>query len=86
MEENNSLKFVNIDAPANSPDVNPIKIPQKIVKDTIQTEELPQNKDELVTAIQRAWKEVSLEMTKILLASMPHCMKVAIKVNASSTR
>jgi hypothetical protein len=32
------------------------------VNDTIQKEELPQNEEELVNAIQRAWEEVSLEM------------------------
>jgi transposase len=39
--------------PANSPDLNPIENLWKIVKDTIQKEELPQNKEELVNIIQR---------------------------------
>jgi hypothetical protein len=56
------------------------------VKDTIQKEELPQNKEELVNTIQRAWEEVSLEMIEVLLASMPHRMKVVIKANGGSTR
>jgi hypothetical protein len=66
--------------------LNPIENLWKIVKNTIQKEELPQNKEELVNTIQRAWEEVSLEMIEVLLASMPHCMKVVIKANGGSTR
>ena len=57
-----------------------------VLKDTIQKEELPQNKEELVNTIQRAWEEVSLEMIEVLLASMPHRMKAVIKANGGSTR
>lgn len=72
--------------PANSPDLNPIENLWKIVKDTIQKEELPRNKEELVNTIHRAWEEVSLEMIEVLLASMPHRMKAVIKANGGSTR
>jgi len=46
-----------------------------IVKDTIQNEVLPQNREELVKTIQKAWKEVFLEMIEVLLGSMPYCIK-----------
>jgi hypothetical protein len=59
---------------------------RKSLKDTIQKKELPQNKEELVNTIQRAWEEVSLEMIEVLLASMPHRMKAVIKANSGNTR
>lgn len=72
--------------PANSPDLNPIENLWKIVKDTIQKEELPQNKEELVNTIEKAWEEVSLETIEVLLSTMPHRMKAVIKANGGSTR
>ena len=72
--------------PTNSPDLNPIENLWKTMKDAIQNEVLPQSKEELVNAVLRAWKEVSLEKIEVLLASMPHCMKAIIKANGSSTR
>ena len=72
--------------PANSPDLNPIENLWKIVKDIVQKEVLPQNKEELVNTIHRAWEEVSLELIECILASMPHYMKAVIKANGGSTK
>ena len=47
-------------------------------------EELPQNQEQLVNAIQRAREEVSLEIIEVFLASMPHRMKAVIKANGGS--
>ena len=72
--------------PENSPDLNPIENLWKIVKDIVQKEVLPQNKEELVNTIHRAWEEVSLELIECILASMPHRMKAVIKANGGSTK
>jgi hypothetical protein len=56
------------------------------MKDSVENEVLPLNKEELVNAILRAQKDVSLEMIEVLLANMPQCMKVVIKANSDSTR
>ena len=72
--------------PANSPDLNPIENLWKIVKDIVQKEVLPQNKEELVNTIHRAWEEVSLELIECILASMPHHMNAVIKANGGSTK
>ena len=72
--------------PTNSPDLNPIENLWKIVKDIVQKEVLPQNKEELVNTIHRAWEEVSLELIECILASMPHRMKAVIKANGGSTK
>jgi len=47
---------------------------------------LPQNKEELVKTILKAWEAMSLEMFEVLLASIPYCMKAKIKANSSSSR
>ena len=72
--------------PANSPDLNPIENLSKIVKDIVQKEVLPHNKEELVNTIHRAWEEVSLELIECILVSMPHRMKAVIKANGGSTK
>jgi len=56
------------------------------VKDIVQKEKLPQNKEELVNTIQKTWEKVSVEMMKVLFANMPHRMKAVIKANGGSTR
>jgi len=55
--------------------IEPIENLWKIVKDTIPNEVLPQNKEELVNTIQKAWEEVSLKMIEVLFASMLNYMK-----------
>ena len=72
--------------PANSLDLNPIKNLWKILKDTIQQQVLPQNKEELVNVIQKAWKKVSLEIIEVLFSSMPYHMKAMMKANGGSSR
>ena len=57
-----------------------------ILKDFVQMETRPNNKDELIESIERAWEAISMETLEIFLASMLHRMKVVINVGGSSTR
>ena len=57
-----------------------------ILKDFVQKETRPNNKDELIKSIERAWKAISMETLEILLASMPYRMKAVINAGGGSTR
>ena len=72
--------------PANSPDLNPIENLWKILKDVVQKESLPRNRDELVKILQRVWEEVSLQTINMLITSMPFCMEAVINAHGGSTR
>ena len=72
--------------PANSLDLNPIENLWKILKDAIQKESLPRNRDELVKTLQRVWEEVSLQIINVLIASMHFCIEVVINAHGGSTR
>ena len=71
---------------ANSPDLNPIENLWKILKDVVQKESLPRNRDELVETLQQVWEEVSLQTINVLIASMPFRMEAVINVHGGSTR
>lgn len=79
-------KIKKITWPANSPDLNPIENVWMILKDFVQKETRPNNKDELIKSIERAWEAISMETLEILLASMPHRMKAVINAGGGSTR
>ena len=72
--------------PANSPDLNPIENLWKILKDAIQKESLPRNRDELVETLKRVWEEVDLQTINVLIASMPFRMEAVINAYGGSTR
>ncbi|CAA9501973.1 MAG: hypothetical protein AVDCRST_MAG96-2018 [uncultured Segetibacter sp.] len=72
--------------PPNSPDLNPIENLWKIVKDSVQNDVMPRNKDELVESVQRAWEGISMEILEVLIASMPFRMKAVIQAKGGSTR
>ena len=67
--------------PANSLDLNPIKNLWKILKDVVQKESLPRNRDELVETLQRVWEEVSLQIINMLIASMSFRMEAVINAH-----
>ena len=60
--------------------MNPIENVWMILKDFVQKETTPNNKDELIESIEQAWEAISMETLEILLASMPHRMKAIINV------
>ena len=68
-------KMTKITWPANSPDLNPIENLWMILKDRIQNDTRPNNKQELVEKIERAWEAITMETLEILLASMSHRMR-----------
>ena len=70
----------------NSPDLNPIENLWKILKDVVQKEFLPRNRDELVKTLQRVWEEMSLQTINVLIASMPFRMEAVINAHGGSTR
>ena len=72
--------------PANSPDLNPIENLWKTLKDAIQKESLPRNRDEVVKTLQQVWEEVSLQTINVLIASMPFRMEAIINAHGGSTR
>ena len=72
--------------PANSPDLNPIENVWKVIKDVVQKECLPKNKEEFIKTIQEAWEEMSLEILETLIASMPFRMMAVIVAKGGSTR
>ena len=57
-----------------------------ILKDFVQEEARPNNKDKLIKSIEWAWEAISMETLEILLASMPHRMKAVINAGGNSTR
>lgn len=75
-----------LDWPPNSPDLNPIENLWKIVKDSVQKEALPKNREELIETIQRAWEGVSEEILGTLISSMPCRLKAVIKAQGGHTR
>lgn len=79
-------KIKKITWPANSPDLNPIENVWMILKDFVQNETRPNNRDELVKSIERAWEAISMETLDILIASMPHRMKAVINAGGGSTK
>ena len=72
--------------PANSPDLNPIENLWKIVKDSVQNGPIPQNQEELIKSIERAWEGIYEEIIEILIASMPQRMRAVIDVVGGSIR
>ena len=71
---------------ANSPDLNPIENLWKILKDDVQKESLPRNRDELVETLQQVWEEVSLQTINVFIASMSFRMEAVINAHSGSTR
>ena len=57
-----------------------------ILKDHIQNETRPNNKEKMVKSIERASEAISIETLKILIANMPNQLKAIINVGGSSTR
>ena len=57
-----------------------------ILKDRIQNDTMPNNKQELVESIERAWEAITMETLEILLANMSHRMRAIIKAGGNSTR
>ena len=79
-------KMTKITWPTNSPDLNPIENLWMILKDRIQNDIRPNNKQELVESIERAWEAITMETLEILLASMSHRMRAVIKAGGNSIR
>ena len=79
-------KMTKITWPANSPDLYPIENLWMILKDRMQNDTRPNNKQELVESIERAWEAITMEALEILLASMSHRMRAIIKAGANSAR
>ena len=79
-------KMTKITWPTNSPDLNPIENLWMILKDRIQNDTRPNNKQELVESIEWAWEAITMETLEILLASMSHRMRAVIKGGGNSTR
>ena len=71
--------------PTNSLDLNPIENVWMILKDHVQNRTLPNNKEEMVKCIERAWEAISMETLEILIASMLHQIKVVFNAGGSSS-
>ena len=65
-------KMTKITWPTNLPNLNPIENLWMILKDHIQNDTRPNNKQELVESIEWAWEAITMETLEILLASMSH--------------
>jgi len=68
--------------PINSPNLNPIENPYKTLPNMRYHHKTKKN----LSTIETAWEEESPKMIEVFLTSMPHHMKVVIKVNSGSTR
>lgn len=64
--------------PSYSPDLNPIENLWSIVKRHIGKQEV-YNKNDLITAITDAWKNISVEILEKLVSSMPNRIRQCIK-------
>jgi transposase len=70
----------------NSPDLNPIENLWRIIKDHVQNQTRPRNREEMAAAIEKAWEEVSRHTLDVLISTMPHRMRVVIHAKGGSTR
>ena len=73
---------------AQSPDLNPIKNLGTIYLDcqVHKQKPLPQTKQDLITAIQEEWSNISLEKLQNLIMSLPHRIEAVIKAKGGNTK
>lgn len=78
-------KIDMLDWPPQSPDINPIEnlwqiVEQKIVRDNVRT------KDQLFDQIKKAWSEVSPDVIRNLIESMPRRLRAVIENKGFATK
>ena len=76
-----------LDWVAQSPDLNPIEnLWNHLDRQVRKRKPLPQTKQELITAIQEEWRNISLEMLQNLITSLPHRTDAVIKAKGGNTK
>ena len=72
--------------PPNSPDLNPVELLWKLVKDLLRHHNRPRNKQEIMQTIEALWNEVSMEQLQNLIASMPRRIEAIISAKGGNTK
>ena len=76
-----------LDWVAQSPDLNPIEnLWNHLDRQVRKRKPLPQTKQDLITAIQEEWSNISLEMLQNLIMSLPHRIEAVIKAKGGNTK
>ena len=76
-----------LDWVAQSPDLNPIEnLWNHLDRQVRKRKPLPQTKQDLITAIQEEWSNISLEMLQNLIMSLPHRIEAVIKAKSGNTK
>lgn len=76
-----------LDWVAQSPDLNPIEnLWNHLDRQVRKRKPLPQTKQELITAIQEEWRNISLEMLQNLITNLPHRTDAVIKAKGGNTK
>ena len=72
---------------AQSPDLNPIEnLWNHLDRQVRKRKPLPQTKQDLITAIQEEWSNISLEKLQNLIMSLPHRIEAVIKAKGGNTK
>lgn len=69
--------------PSNSPDLNPIENLWRLMKSRLQ-QQLPQTKQELISAIKHVWSNITREDCTKLVINMPTRLSLVIKANGEA--